>query len=456
MEQLIRSVLSQEAANDVPKVFNKVLAQLINSEKIRTLSNQLNEMVKEAYTMNYEIETFQEAHLPISNANAKKDYSFTFNLQDFPRIRLTRISDLELFGLSFNPETNTISGKPLVAATTQLELFFYCESDPAKTERKKLIPFIINADPKDLWQNISFPKDSLYYKPDEAALADTFLDKKIVVASKRGRSHAHQGTSRDDDFQLSHLPDGWDIIALADGAGSAQYARKGAEEATHFIASILNDESFLLNLSQEVINFYTQADSFPHKKVIIKELYAKVLALKDHLSAVAEKEQITLKDLHTTLIFALAKHFSFGYVLLTFGVGDCPICVLAEDETEVHQLNLLDIGEYSGGTRFITMPEIFSNTAEIPFAQRFAIHRFDSFSKLFLMTDGIYDPKFGVENNLLKIEAWHTFLKDLAGENDDACRVDFQDDTQIAQQLLSWLDFWSKGNSDDRTLAIIY
>ena len=218
----------------------------------------------------------------------------------------------------------------------------------------------------------------------------------------------------------------------------------------------MNDESFLLNLSEEVINFYTQADSFPHKKVIIKELYAKVLALKDHLSAVAEKEQITLKDLHTTLIFALAKRFSFGYVLLTFGVGDCPICVLAEDETEVHQLNLLDIGEYSGGTRFITMPEIFSNTAEIPFAQRFAIHRFDSFSKLFLMTDGIYDPKFGVENNLLKIEAWHTFLKDLAGENDDACRVDFQDDTQIAQQLLSWLDFWSKGNSDDRTLAIIY
>ena len=119
-------------------------------------------------------------------------------------------------------------------------------------------------------------------------------------------------------------------------------------------------------------------------------------------------------------------------------------------------LNLLDIGEFGGGTRFITMPEIYSNDAEIPVGKRFGIHRFNDFSKLFLMTDGIYDPKFVVENNLTKIERWNDFLADLNGENDDHCQVDFQNDNQIDQQLLQWLDFWSKGNSDDRTLAIIY
>ena len=119
-------------------------------------------------------------------------------------------------------------------------------------------------------------------------------------------------------------------------------------------------------------------------------------------------------------------------------------------------LNLLDIGEFGGGTRFITMPEIYSNDAEIPVGKRFGIHRFNDFSKLFLMTDGIYDPKFVVENNLTKIERWNDFLADLNGENDDRCQVDFQNDNQIDQQLLQWLDFWSKGNSDDRTLAIIY
>ena len=153
---------------------------------------------------------------------------------------------------------------------------------------------------------------------------------------------------------------------------------------------------------------------------------------------------------------ALAKKYDFGYVLLTFGVGDCPICILNEAQTEVQLLNLLDIGEFGGGTRFITMPEIYSNDAEIPVGKRFGIHRFNDFSKLFLMTDGIYDPKFVVENNLTKIERWNDFLADLNGENDDHCQVDFQNDNQIDQQLLQWLDFWSKGNSDDRTLAIIY
>ena len=72
------------------------------------------------------------------------------------------------------------------------------------------------------------------------------------------------------------------------------------------------------------------------------------------------------------------------------------------------------------------------------------------------MTDGIYDPKFVVENNLTKIERWKDFLADLNGQNEDDCKVDFENSENTAEQLLQWLDFWSKGNSDDRTLAIIY
>ena len=72
------------------------------------------------------------------------------------------------------------------------------------------------------------------------------------------------------------------------------------------------------------------------------------------------------------------------------------------------------------------------------------------------MTDGIYDPKFVVENNLTQIDKWKDFLNDLNGQNEDLAKVDFQNDENIAEQLLHWLDFWSKGNSDDRTLAIIY
>ena len=205
-----------------------------------------------------------------------------------------------------------------------------------------------------------------------------------------------------------------------------------------------------------MVAYFAAAEDLTHKSNVVNAIYRKLRELFRHLEDFANAEEIALKDLHTTLIFALAKKYDFGYVLLTFGVGDCPICILNEAQTEVQLLNLLDIGEFGGGTRFITMPEIYSNDAEIPVGKRFGIHRFNDFSKLFLMTDGIYDPKFVVENNLTKIECWNDFLADLNGENDDHCQVDFQNDNQIDQQLLQWLDFWSKGNSDDRTLAIIY
>ena len=81
----------------------------------------------------------------------------------------------------------------------------------------------------------------------------------------------------------------------------------------------------------------------------------------------------------------------------------------------------------------------------------------EDFSYLFLMTDGIYDPKFVVEANLDKIEKWQEFLADLQGNNDEKVFVDFNPaNSEIASQLSAWMDFWSPGNHDDRTLAIVY
>jgi len=72
------------------------------------------------------------------------------------------------------------------------------------------------------------------------------------------------------------------------------------------------------------------------------------------------------------------------------------------------------------------------------------------------MTDGIYDPKFVVEKKLEDLEAWQHFLADLDGENEDKVKVDFTNETEVKKTLSRWMDFWSKGNHDDRTLAIIY
>jgi hypothetical protein len=74
-----------------------------------------------------------------------------------------------------------------------------------------------------------------------------------------------------------------------------------------------------------------------------------------------------------------------------------------------------------------------------------------------MMTDGIYDPKFVVEANLPNIKKWQAFLEDLNGRNEDGIKVELKPDNEnIAEQFSSWMDFWSQGNHDDRTLAIVF
>ena len=73
------------------------------------------------------------------------------------------------------------------------------------------------------------------------------------------------------------------------------------------------------------------------------------------------------------------------------------------------------------------------------------------------MTDGIYDPKFVVEANLEKVEKWQEFIADLEGNNEDKTKVELKiSNKEIAGQLATWMDFWSAGNHDDRTLAIVF
>jgi len=74
-----------------------------------------------------------------------------------------------------------------------------------------------------------------------------------------------------------------------------------------------------------------------------------------------------------------------------------------------------------------------------------------------MMSDGIYDPKFVVEANLPNIKKWQEFLADLNGQNEDNVKVELSTDNKdIEAQFSQWMDFWSAGNHDDRTLAIVF
>jgi hypothetical protein len=491
MKSLLQDVLKEHQIES-NKIVDITIEKLTDNAKIYELSKtikNLRSQILQIFTMHKEKEEFKDSYFTVPNANVKKEYSYTFDLSSYPTILIKEIRNLDAVGLQFDAGKNCIHGTPTHANTIEIQIIFFNKNDEKLHEDIKAIPFIVNADPKDLWLNKPSSRDSRFPKEDNVTFKSTFLDKKIVVASKRGRSHAHEGTFRDDDFLVKNLPDDWAIVALADGAGSARFARAGSQFATDFIVKSFDNES-LLNKLSEAVNLYfsdeealSKTDEIQNntseveiseeqnssenslnqvsgedkkiksKSFIINSLYQNVKNLHNQLAVFATEEGVSLKDLHTTLIFSLVKKFDLGYVVVSFGVGDCPINIINQENTQVKLLNFLDVGESSGATRFITMPEIFSRPDMV---NRFTINRIDGFSKLFLMTDGIYDPKFVVESKLENLETWKNFLRDLNGENEDKAKVDFVEDSDVENQLSTWMDFWSKGNHDDRTLAVIY
>lgn len=400
-----------------------------------------------------EKEEFKETHWVLKNANSKQFYEFIFDLAMFPNIKIKSIGNLEETGLVF--ENNTLSGTPVTSNVYHLDIQFFHTHDEGSMEIKP-IQLFVNANPKDLWKNIPSAQDAEFPKQDETSYKGNFLDKKIVVVSKRGRSHAHEGKFRDDDFAVNELSSSWSIVSVSDGAGSAKAAREGARLAVNSVNMFFSATEIICEIEKNVRIIYDT--EYPRDRKdeagqnIVKYLYESVTEIYYTLEKAAAEHSLSINDLHTTLIFTLAKKFEFGYVILSFGVGDCPINLISKDFSEVQLLNSMDVGEFSGGTRFITMKEIFNDQM----ASRFRITCVEDFSFLSLMTDGIYDPKFVTENKLEDIESWKLFFNDLSGNNDDRAKVDFLSDAEIDKQLLTWVDFWSRGNHDDRTLAIIY
>lgn len=456
-EHAIKEILKDDLSLD-GKMIDKVISKLINNanvhEQLQCISNAKQKIMQEA-TIYKEKEEFKEAHFMIKNANSKQAYEFVFDMEKFPNITIKSISNLENIGLTF--ENNVIKGIPAISNTFDLDIAFFHLNDEKNIDIKT-VQLFVNADPKDLWKNIPSPENAIFYKPEESSHKGIFLDKKIVIASKRGRSHAHEATFRDDDFAVDQLSAEWNIISVSDGAGSAKMARYGSQLSTQSINDFFKNEEVLNEIEKNSILIYNPSEETSKeieteaKQNIIRLLYKGVLNVYHLLNETAKEHSFSIKDLHATLIFTLVKKFDFGYVILSFGVGDCPINVINPEFTEVKLLNQMDVGEFGGGTRFITMKEIFNDQI----SSRFGINCVKDFSKLVLMTDGIYDPKFVTENKLENLESWKSFFHDLDGNNEDGMKVDFENDETIDQQLLEWTDFWSKGNHDDRTLAIIY
>lgn len=451
-------------------LFEKYVNEAFNVEAVKQIREKQKIMV-DKWILKNKIEDILAKQIVIPNATVGKPYyaNLQFEKLGFDDITNVEFDGLEQYGLTFNPTLNVIEGDPSLSGDFKIKMKFNVLGEELDTEAyEKMLSLVVNANPKSLWKNIASDegkdenwKVANYWKEDNINNFRPIGDKHIVVASKRGRSHANVGSFRDDDYAFKHFDEnGWSIVCVADGAGSAKLARQGSKIACDAIIEYFSDnlsEKNFQDFDQILFDYHHKIGEDAQKKIshfVYNNLSKAAQFAHYKIDEFATKTESPLKDFHSTLIFALFKKYDFGYAILTFGVGDCPIGLLNKDLTDIKLMNWLDVGEFGGGTRFITMPEIFTSEK---FSTRFGFTLIEDFSYLMLMTDGIYDAKFVVEANLEKLENWKTFVEDLKGNNEDGAGVTFESDNEkIADQLSAWMDFWSSGNHDDRTLAVIF
>lgn len=470
---------------NVPHVFEPNINEIINticqgaSEKLKsiflktTLSSFWNQFMSDRRIMMEN--AVRDTKILIPNGSNKKPYEVTVPF-DVEGVSDFSIEGLDNTGLSYtiasDKKSFTIKGIPTTAGTFELKLKYKYDGCSDNDIPYRKLDLIINPDPRDLWKNIPVDWEHMpqprYEKEDTQkeyvkvpSLPDGTPQMDIVAASKRGRLHAQEGKPRDDDFRLYYDDkSNWYVITVADGAGSAMYSREGSriacETAIAHCKSMLNDP----NDFEETISQYNSNINSNEKEArknvgdfVYKILGAAALRAHKAINETAKIQKEPVKKYATTFLLAIAKKFDFGWFVASYWVGDGAICLYNKENHSAKLMGMPDEGEYAGQTRFLTMPEIFKDGKAIYDRLRFCI--VPDFTALFLMTDGVSDPMFETDANLNNVDKWDALWDNLLHDKEHPVNL-VDDNEKAADELLDWLDFWSPGNHDDRTIAILY
>ena len=300
-------------------------------------------------------------------------------------------------------------------------------------------------------------------------------DKLVLAASQRGRSHEHDGKFRDDSFAVRlDAIDGWSFFAVGDGAGSAKFSRKGSKIACDTVVERLahHFQTNAEGLNPAIDRFQSDAAQAPERAVLDgnaapsivanifhQALYETFLQLHNEVKTrnqnLALSETATqMRDYHTTLLCCALKKFANGWLVLSYWVGDGGFVVYRPNgEDRALALGVPDGGEFAGQTRFFTMKEEIDAA---PIKNRVRAAFVSDFDALVLATDGVSDPYFEVENDLLAFERWRAFWQ--ARAKDELFHGVFDvglDIKERAERLKQGLRFKVVGHHDDRTILLV-
>jgi len=358
------------------------------------------------------------------------------------------VDDIEIdsaCGLGFDATSSQIQGMPVTAGTVSLKIKW---TDLKGNHLFCLLNLIIIADPKSLWNNIEPPASAPYFKKNTDSLFISEHPVRIAAASRRGRSHEHNGSFRDDDFFIHTDPtSGWSTLIVADGAGSAQFSRRGSEIATNEFGAIILAATTGQNgtqLTNELERWDESNDAQQNISAFFQKLFqeASVAAIKK-IDIEAHSIPTSAKDYSTTLLVAVTKRVKARTFIVSFWVGDGVIAAYGPSG-KVRIMGQPDGGEHAGQTVFLDARVVMDGPS---FFKRIKMGFFSDITSLMLMTDGVSDPKFETDNELSEPSKWDALWSEISP---------LLYTTSPDQDLLNWLEFYSPKHHDDRTIAVLW
>lgn len=273
------------------------------------------------------------------------------------------------------------------------------------------------------WRNLPSNQEDPYAYPDELVRSLSGVSNyRMASASRRGKTHAHQGTFREDAVAIDATRY-WNIMAVADGAGTAPKARIGSNLAvTHAVAAM--------------------RDAMPEQPTtddVGRAIYAGLKAAHSAIRNFAADQHVAMSDLHTTLQLLIHWPQPTSCLIGLVHVGDGIIAAETVDG-QYYLLTEPDTDpEDSGRTLFLTSGSVRQ------WMERAKIYQFDSrINIVALMTDGVAGD----------LEPYHerlqTHLFDALRQ-----RILCYPLRQREQALLAFISYDKRGSFDDRTLAIL-
>lgn len=381
------------------------------------------------------------------NARTGEAYDHVIDVLGAPQssVTLCAIGVPEPLGLRGDPASGRITGTPAVAGNYDITVSYRLVLRPGDPPLQTTFRLSVNLDPKSMWRNLPSDSAAPYWRPDEESGAIRGPEMAILAASKRGRSHAHVGSFRDDAFRIDHVNGaGWYLAVVADGAGSARFSRRGAQ----LICDVARERtrSALGGAVGALIDTLAAGQTDASREqlhttltgVLGNAAYYAAQAIADECGTRAADLRAEFHDYLSTAMVVLAKRYCFGTLCAAYWVGDGAVGAYSKRDG-ITLLGESDGGEYAGQTRFLDSNAVSQDALRK--RTRYAV--VDDLTALVVMTDGISDPKFETEARLARQADWDAFWSELEPNTGDEAA------------LLAWLDFWSQGNHDDRTIVII-